>query len=49
MSFYVRVCRICGKLYRVYPDEARGDLTVCRECEEKSDGKNYPNYGKYKQ
>jgi len=38
MSYYnVEICRLCGKYYRNYHDEVRGDPTVCRECEEKSE------------
>jgi len=44
--FSVEICRICGKFYRVYHDEIRGDPTVCKECEKKSGGDNKPEEGK---
>ena len=46
MSYFTVVkCRICGKIYRIYHNEVRGDSTVCRECEKKSD-KTQKNYAK---
>lgn len=38
MSFFsVEICRLCGKYYRNYHNEVRGDPTVCKECEEVSE------------
>jgi hypothetical protein len=43
MYYYVEICRLCGKYYRNYHNEVRGDPTVCRECEEQSEEQSQPN------